>query len=334
MEDFARFNLIGESPAFRQMLVLLEKYACCEATVLIQGETGTGKELAARAVHYLSPRRDRPFVPVNCGALPDSLVESELFGHVRGAFTDARETRQGLITEAKGGTLFLDEIEVMSPKAQVALLRFLQDKEYRPVGGTLVRDADVRVIGSSNADLKSMVQRGEFRSDLLFRLNVLLLRLPPLRERRGDVMVLANSFLDRLNRHSIQPPKVLHPDSVRVLNDYPWPGNVRELESLLQREFVMASTPVIQIAAADADGAQLDPPQDESSLADEAFKAAKARAIAQFERAYIMALLAKTAGNVSLASRLSGKDRSDIGKLLRKYGLDRRRFAHGADRLY
>ena len=332
MEDFAHFNLIGESPVFRRVLALIEKFAGCEATVLIQGETGTGKDLVARAVHYLSARRDRPFVPVNCGAIPESLVESELFGHVRGAFTDAREARQGLIAQAKGGTLFLDEIEVMSPKAQVAVLRFLQDKEYRPVGGALVRDANVRVIGSSNADLKSMVRRGEFRSDLLFRLNVLSLRLPPLRERRGDVMVLATSFLDRLNRHSGQPPKILHPDSARVLNGYPWPGNVRELESLLQREFVMTSTQVIQIVAADADGAQSDFPQDESSLADEAFKSAKARVIAQFERAYIVALLLKTAGNISLASRLSGKDRSDSGKLARKYGLDRRHFADGADR--
>src|SRR5712691_11776737 len=157
MEDFGELNLVGHSPAFLDALELVKRTAGCDATVLVQGETGTGKELVARAIHYLGARRTFPFIPVNCGALPDSLVENELFGHVRGAFTDARDARRGLIAEAEGGTLFLDEIEVLSPKAQVALLRFLQDFEYRPLGGAEVRGADVRIIAASNANLGDLV---------------------------------------------------------------------------------------------------------------------------------------------------------------------------------
>src|SRR5262245_29586620 len=223
MDEFAQFNLIGCSSAFIAQLTLVKKYATCDATVLIEGETGTGKELIARAIHYLSRRRDLPFIGLNCGALPDNLVESELFGHARGAFTDAKETRAGLVAQARGGTLFLDEVEAMSPRAQVALLRFLQDKEYRPLGGTLVKDANVRVLASSNADLKGMAQQGAFRADLLYRLDVLPLRLPPLRERDGDALRLAEAFVERLNQQSAGPPKVLHPNTAGVLAAHTWP---------------------------------------------------------------------------------------------------------------
>jgi len=331
VKDFTQLNLIGSSCPFLGALDLIRKYASCEATVLLQGETGTGKELAARAIHYLSSRRHLPFVPVNCGALPENLVESEFFGHARGAFTDAREARQGLISQARGGTLFLDEIEAMTARTQVALLRFLQDQEYCPVGGATVKNADVRVIGSTNADLRALVRHGQFRSDLLFRLDVLPLHLPPLRERQGDVIALAEAFLNRLNRLSGEPAKALDPASAAVLSAYSWPGNVRELENVIQREFILASGErVIQISAVDGKLGS------EHSIdcrvsGDEAFKAAKARAVAQFEKTYIVALLSRTAGNISLASRLSGKDRSDIGKLLRKYGLDRRQFTEYRD---
>ena len=315
-DDFARLHLIGRSPPFLAALLLIEKYAACDATVLIEGETGTGKELAARAIHYLSHRRNLPFIPLNCGAIPESLVESELFGHTRGAFTDAKEARTGLVAQARGGTLFLDEVETISPRAQVALLRFLQDKEYRPIGGAPVRDANVRILAASNADLKDLVAQGTFRIDLLYRLDVLSVHLPPLRDRAGDAALLAEVFVERLNRESNGPRKILHPDAARVLNARPWPGNVRELENLMQREYLLAAGGVIEIP----DPASGTPPGDPRATT-EHFSVAKARAVAQFERAYMTALLARTRGNLSLAARLSGKDRSDIGRLVRKHGL-------------
>jgi DNA-binding NtrC family response regulator len=325
-DDFARLNLRGQSAAFLRTLSLISKFAACDATVLIHGETGTGKELAARAIHYLGRRRDFPFIPVNCGALPDNLVESELFGHVRGAFTDAKDARQGLVAQANGGTLFLDEIEAMSQRAQVALLRFLQDNRYRPIGGALMKDANVRTVAATNADLREMAQRGAFRSDLLFRLNVLPLHMPPLRDRCGDVPVLAEAFLARLNDQFGQPSKVFHPESMEVLNAYAWPGNVRELENLIQREFLLAPGRVIRITSVDGQHAWANPPQVLGSPVEEAFKVAKARAVAGFEKAYLMALLTRTAGNISLAARVAGKNRSDISKLAKKYGLDRLQF--------
>lgn len=323
MEDFARFNLIGRSPPFLAALGLVVKFAACNATVLIQGETGTGKELVARAIHYLSTRRDRQFIPINCATLPDSLVESELFGHVRGAFTDAREARTGLIAQADGGTLFLDEIEAISPRAQAALLRFLQNREYRPLGSARVQHADVRVLASSNADLKAMVEAGSFRSDLLFRLNVLAVQLPPLRSRAGDVALLADAFLSRLSAEYGQPVKTLAPAALPLLAAYPWPGNVRELENLMHREWLLSTGPVIAPAPPSADAGDTESAAILFDQAAPTFKAAKARAVAEFERAYMTGLLARTAGNLTLAARIAGKDRSDLGKLLKKHGLSR-----------
>ncbi len=326
MVDFARLKLIGRSPPFLDALALIERFADCDHTVLIEGETGTGKELAARAIHYLGARRRFPFIPVNCGALPDALVESELFGHARGAFTDAREARPGIIAQASGGTLLLDEIEAMSPRAQVALLRFLQDKVYRPVGGTTVVAADVRVIGATNADLRAMVRSGGFRSDLLFRLNALAISLPPLRERPGDVMMLAEHVVDRLNRESKEAAKRLHPMSVEVLTAHAWPGNVRELENLILRHYLLEPSLVVRISAI---GTLSDRGEAAAFAADDGFKRAKARAVAAFEQSYITALLERSRGNVSLAARLAGKDRSDLSKLLRKYGIQRQKFDTG-----
>jgi DNA-binding NtrC family response regulator len=326
VRDMARLNLVGGSAVFLRAVDLIHKFAASSATVLIQGETGTGKEMAARAIHYLSGRRALPFVPINCGALPENLVESELFGHARGAFTDAREAKPGLIQQARGGTLFLDEIEAMPARAQIVLLRFLQDKEYRPVGGGPVENADLRVIGATNADLGGLVKSGQFRSDLLFRLNVLPIRLPPLRERTGDVPLLASTFLDRLNQQSGASPVGLNDEGLATLNAYSWPGNVRELENLIQRQFILAEGgPTLSISAAELGLDEAATPALTAEGA-EAFKVAKARAVARFEREYIQDLLSRTAGNISLASRLSGKDRSDIGKLLRKYGIGRHRF--------
>lgn len=328
MDDSAELNLVGKSPEFLEVLELTKRFSACDATVLVQGETGTGKELVARAVHYLSARRNFPFIPVNCGALPDSLVESELFGHARGAFTDARDARRGLIAEAQGGTLFLDEIEVLTPKAQAALLRFLQDLEYRPVGGAVVRDANVRVVAASNANLEELAKENRFRKDLLFRLNVLTVDLPPLRRRGPDVVLLAERFLGRLERQYRKPPKSIHPDAVSRLLEHTWPGNVRELENLIHREFLMTDEPVIHLRCLAPPGERGKDSREapSSPITEFRFQEAKASAIARFERAYIVELLARTSGNISQAARISGKERSRLGKLVKKYGLERASF--------
>jgi DNA-binding NtrC family response regulator len=321
-DQFARLNLTGNSATWRGTLRTLRRIAAHDATALIEGETGTGKDLAARAIHYLGERRDFPFVPLNCGALPDTLLESELFGHERGAFTDARERRTGLVAEARGGTLFLDEVEAMSPRAQVVLLRFLQDQTYLPLGGRTVARADVRIIAASNADLGDEVSRGRFRSDLWFRLRVLLVHLPPLRERDGDVKLLANLFLDRCKRQYQRGPHRLTPQALAALEAHDWPGNVRELESVILREFLLHDNssdelsvdlaPVRSIVSAGT------PPPE--------FKRAKALAVAEFERNYLRQLLTCTRGNISLAARLSRKDRSALNKLVKKHGIAPRLF--------
>ena len=332
MEDFAELNLVGHSPAFLDALELTKRFAACDATVLVQGETGTGKELIARAIHYLGARRNFPFIPVNCGALPDTLVESELFGHARGAFTDARDARRGLIAEAQGGTLFLDEIEVLTPKAQVTLLRFLQDLEYRPVGGALVRDANVRIIAASNANLGELVGDGHFRQDLLFRLDVLSIELPPLRERQSDVVLLAEMFLKRFGHQYNRPPKSLHTDAVTRLLTHDWPGNVRELENIIHREFLMTDEPMIHVhSQASPSACCKSDPEATLRLTESRFQDAKAWAVARFERAYIVELLSRTRGNISLAARISGKERSRLGKLVRKYGIERASFARDVE---
>ena len=327
LPDFASLNLVGESPAFRRALSLIDKVSGCDATVLVQGETGTGKELAARAIHYLSARRASPFVPVNCGAIPESLVESELFGHARGAFTDAKETREGVIAQARGGTLLLDEVDALSSRSQVALLRFLQDQEYRPVGGRVVHRADVRIVATTNADLGALVARGQYRQDLLFRLDLLVINLPALRERGDDVRLLAEAFLLRLGRQYGTGKKTLHSDTLDFLARHQWPGNIRELENLIHREFLLGAGSEIRVTGsrADADRAAEASPRRSPTMID--FRAAKARSIAEFERGYLVQLLERTNGNLTLAARMSGKDRSRLGKLIRKYGLTRSQFA-------
>jgi DNA-binding NtrC family response regulator len=320
-DDFERLNLIGESQAFRAVLTIVRRIASSNATALVQGETGTGKELVARALHYLSDRRSGPFISINCGAVPDSLFETEFFGHARGAFTDARESREGLITQARRGTLFLDELEALCPRGQVALLRFLENQEYRPVGGTIVHNADVRVVGSTNASLAQLVAAGSYRHDLLFRLNVLTIDLPPLRERGDDVVVLAHAFLDRLRRQYDAPPKSLHPESLVYLRTHSWPGNVRELENLMHREFLVNDDREIRLSGHGVAATPDPAPPVAADLTTTSFREAKARVIADFERTYVAALLKRANGNVSLAARLAGKERSRLGKLIRKYGL-------------
>jgi len=316
-------QLLGRSPIFTAAVGLVRRLAPCDAPVLIRGETGTGKELAARAIHYWSHRRGGPFIPVNCGALPDTLVESELFGHARGAFTDAREAHEGLVAQARGGTLFLDELEALSPRGQVALLRFLEDQEYRPVGGALIRAANVRVVAATNAELGQMSERGEYRQDLLFRLNVLVVDLPPLRARDDDVVLLAEAFLRRFSRRYSRPVVRFSVDALARLRNHDWPGNVRELENLVHRELLLADGTELRLASLPpvpgAVRGHASPPA-QGTLTQRSFREAKARAVAEFERAYIAELLNRANGNVSLAARLAGKERSRLGKLLRKHG--------------
>lgn len=325
-EAFARFNLIGESPTFTAVLQLVRRIAPCNATVLIQGETGTGKELVAGALHYLSERRNGPFISINCGAIPEALFEAELFGHARGAFTDAREARAGLIDQAQNGTLFLDELEALSPRGQVSLLRFLQDREYRPVGDTRLRTADVRIIGSTNADLAARAASGAYRQDLLFRLSVLLINLPPLRDRGEDAVTLAYAFLARFSRQYGRPRKTLSDESLAFLRSHSWPGNVRELENLVHREFLLTDGPLVHLGREAEPSRNPDLSGKLSALTATSFRAAKARIVAEFERAYVAELLIRANGNVSLAARLAGKERSRLSKLMRKYGLSRSAF--------
>jgi two-component system, NtrC family, response regulator GlrR len=322
--------MIGQSSALRTAVSRLERIARCDAPVMIEGETGTGKELAARAIHYGSARRVRPFIPVNCGAIPDALIENELFGHRPGAYTDARAEHTGLIAHAQHGTLFLDEVDALTPRAQVTLLRFLQDQQYRPLGGGAACSADVRVIAATNADVGKLTDQGLFRLDLLFRLKIMELFLPPLRERRGDVALLAGHFLGVCAGRFGQGDKRLHADTLAWMEDYHWPGNVRELENLVQREYLMADGAVIRIPPPPVRGEAVSRPGASGAWLD--FKAAKSRAIAEFERRYLNDVLAAVHGNVTRAAHLVGKERRAFGKLLKKHGIDRFQYSPQAPR--
>ena len=323
-------SIIGNSLSLRGARAVLQRFARCEIPILIHGETGTGKELFARAAHYLSARRDGPLVPVNCGALPDSLLESELFGHRRGAFTDAKSHQPGLVALANGGTLFLDEIDALSPRAQVALLRFLQDQQYRPVGADRLHTADVRVIAATNADLSGLVASGAFRQDLKFRIDVAELRVPPLRERDDDVVVLAEHFLDRLARQYRTAPPRLGAAAREMLFRYSWPGNVRELENVIHRAIILNEDGVItklpieqspQPGRAAGAGLRLWLEQPFECGAGGSLKAAKARYLESFERSYLDKLLRQTGGNVSEAARVAGTERRHLGRMIKRAGL-------------
>jgi DNA-binding NtrC family response regulator len=302
------------------MLAELRRIAQTDATLLIEGETGSGKELAARAVHYGGVRRAGPFVPLNCGALPDALVESELFGVERGAFTDARHSRRGLVAEAEGGTLFLDEIDALSPRAQVALLRFLQDQRYRPLGSARELTSNVRVIAATNRPLEALVSHGPFRADLLYRLKILHLALPALRDREGDAECLAEHFIAELARKYGRAPLGLQPNTRCWMRGYAWPGNVRELENWVHRQFLMCTGNSIEIEVAPDAAAHADEHADAGHAA-LAFAQAKAVAVRRFEQDYLHRVLLEAGGNVTRAARLAGKERRAFGKLLKKHGL-------------
>jgi DNA-binding NtrC family response regulator len=319
--QFCLEALVGKSRSFLQVMEKIPKFAHSGATVLISGETGTGKELVARAIHYQSLRQGNPFIPVNCGALPDHLVENELFGHEKGAFTDASSTEKGLLAEAEGGTLFLDEVESLSTSAQVKLLRFLQDHVYRPLGSSRSQIANIRVIAATNTDLRQQVQAKQFREDLYHRLNVLFLHLPPLRERIEDIPLLAVHFLIQYGSHDSLESVRLSSGTLQKLMAYPWPGNVRELEGVIQRAVVLTSAPILQ-----PDDLELPLPYPSKVFEEGSFRKAKIQIIEQFERTYLIELLDAHKGNISRAAKQAGKERRAFKRLLRKYGLDRRAF--------
>ncbi|MEL7061010.1 MAG: sigma-54 dependent transcriptional regulator [Acidobacteriota bacterium] len=242
LESKYRFsNIVGRSPRMQEIFALVERVARTPSTVLIRGESGTGKELIARALHFSGPRSDKRFLSINCGALPENLLESELFGHERGAFTGAVRDKKGLFQEAHGGTLFLDEIGEMTPPMQVKLLRVLQDRRVRPVGGNQETAVDVRIVAATNQDLRQAIQDGRFREDLFYRINVIPVHLPPLRQRQEDVALLAEHFVRKFSQDMGIEPKALSPEAVRALERYDWPGNVRELENTIERALALSA---------------------------------------------------------------------------------------------
>ncbi|HJP91147.1 MAG TPA: sigma-54 dependent transcriptional regulator [Pyrinomonadaceae bacterium] len=311
-EELGMRQLVGESEAFLAEIEKLPLVARCDASVLITGDTGTGKELCARAIHYLSPRASQSFLPVNCGAIPAELIENELFGHVSGAFTGAKTTRHGLIDEANGGTLFLDEVDCLPLMAQVKFLRFLQEKEYRPLGATRTHKADVRVIAATNIRCEDAVREGKLRQDLYYRLNVIQLKLPSLRDRREDIPLLAHHFLNKYALEYNKQVTGFSPDAIRKLILYEWPGNVRELEHVIMRAIVLSSKPIIYAAGiAISDSETLPLP--------ESFQEAKNRMVDQFEKTYIKGLLLSNHCNISRSAKAAQKNRRAFWELIRKH---------------
>jgi DNA-binding NtrC family response regulator len=313
-EDIGLKHIIGESPQFLDKIRCIPRFAQCDATVLISGESGTGKEVFARAIHYLSSRGGQPFLPINCGALPENLVESEIFGHKRGAFTGAASDQKGLIREADGGTLFLDEVDCLTPQAQVKLLRFLQDGEYRRVGSHQILRANIRVIAAANADFNEIIRSGKFREDLFYRLNVLTLTLPPLRERPGDIFLLTHDFLEKQAAITKTRPKILSLAALNRLLSHSWPGNVRELQNLLMRAIVLSDQEVIEAS-------DLNLPDKESLSEDQSFQTMKSRVVWQFEHDFLVTALRTNHGNISRAAHAARKNRRAFWELLRKHNL-------------
>ena len=314
-------NLVGRSAPMRDVYALLEKAAQVDATVLLLGETGTGKELAARAIHYHSARREHRFVAVNCGALPAELIESELFGHARGAFTGAATAKAGLFEEARGGTLFLDEVGELPLPAQVKLNRALQEKEIRRVGESTPVKIDVRIVAATHRDLREEVRAGRFREDLFYRLNVIAVTLPPLRDRTEDVPLLAAHFLDKHARALRRTLRGFEAEALVRLAGHGWPGNVRELENTVERAVAVASGERIGVADLPAEVAAAPAAAPAGALAALPYRDAVAGARDRVTREYLVALLTEFEGNVTRAAERAGLERESLHRLLRKHGL-------------
>ena len=332
-EAHSAFNfgaIVGDSPALREVLAKVEQVAQTAATVLLRGETGTGKELVARAVHINSPREGRPFVRVNCAALAPGVLESELFGHEKGAFTGAMARRPGRFELADGGTLFLDEVGDLPAEVQVKLLRVLQEREFERVGGVETLRVDVRVISATHRDLERMVAEGKFREDLYYRLNVFPIMLPPLRDRPGDLGSLCEHFIQKFAQTTGKMVRGVDPDALAVLAAYPWPGNVRELENVIERAMILTRGPVL--SAADLDFGRRAATMTAAAPAAAAPAAADPtgaeagrslyKRLSEQERNEIVAAVERAQGNIAHAARALGINRSTLYYRMRKHGLE------------
>ena len=318
-------NVICSSPAMRKVMQLVSRVAPTNSTVLITGETGTGKDVIARAIHYNSSRRDGPFVVADCASLTESLLESELFGHVRGAFTGAVKDRKGLAETARGGSLFLDEISTISPSVQGSLLRLIQEREVRPVGSDKPVAVDVRLIAATNKDLQTLVDSGEYREDLFYRLSVFTIRLPPLRERTEEIPLLAHHFVERFAKEFGKRIDSITPRAMAVLEAHDWPGNVRELEHAMERAVLLADGRTIDVESIPLGGEHSaavwsDVPDDAATLADRK-QELRASAVDRLERLFVLKALRRSAWNVSQAARNVGMARPNLHALMRKHGI-------------
>jgi two-component system, NtrC family, response regulator AtoC len=323
--------LVGSSPAMLEVYKLVARVSEGKSTVLLQGESGTGKELIARAIHANSPRRDKPFVPVNCGALPDTLLESEMFGYERGAFTGAVGTKVGLFESASGGTLFLDEIGELGLALQVKLLRVMQDHEVRRLGGTSSVKVDTRIIAATNRDLEQLVKDGKFRDDLFYRLNVVRITLPPLAERQEDIPMLAHHFLQKCGAGATRAVRGFHPDTMSLLQQYRWPGNVRELENAIERAVSLSHGPLLT-----PDDLPAAIRQAGSSLEQRVELPESGREVCltleEVEKRHLVRVLKETKGNKVKAAKILGIDRRTLYRMAERFGLDLGEDADGGEK--
>ncbi len=323
--------LVGSSPAMLEVYKLVARVSEGKSTVLLQGESGTGKELIARAIHANSPRRDRAFVPVNCGALPDTLLESEMFGYEKGAFTGAVGTKTGLFESASGGTLFLDEVGELGQALQVKLLRVMQDHEVRRVGGTTSIKVDVRIIAATNRDLEQLVKEGKFRDDLFYRLNVVRITLPSLKQRHEDIPMLAHHFLQKCSSAASRAVRGFHPDTLALLQQYRWPGNVRELENAIERAVSLSHGPLLTPddlpAAIRAAGSAFDQKPEPAESSHEAHLT-----LEEVEKRHLIRVLKETKGNKVRAAKILGIDRRTLYRMAERFSVDLGEDAEIADK--
>jgi len=314
-------GIIGHSPKMQALFALLERVIPTEGRVLLEGESGTGKELIARVIHYGGPRKDRPFVAIDCGALPANLMESELFGYVKGAFTGAMRDKRGLFEEANGGTLFLDEIVNMPLEVQAKFLRAIQEGEIRPVGSTHVKKVDVRIIAAASMNLRAQVEAGKFRQDLFYRLNVVNVTLPALRERKEDIAMLANHFLKRLGEKHHRAVKGLKPETVAYLENYSWPGNVRELENVVERMIILAE-PKAELIASELLPLDIRPHVIEGAEVEQAKPSTGVKTMKDaYEKMILLEALVKHAWNQSAAARELEIDEKSVRYKMQKFGM-------------